>query len=295
MISRVPGEHFDRSTCDTLSPGPAGPAQTWDFSALVGCGVARTYNWVAPIANPNFPYSVKLAYPSASIADYFTTTPDLFQQVVYGPLPNDYWIYDDPGDVVHYPMSYGDQFTDSFSGERTAVAGELFHGTRTVRYDAYGTALMPWGEETNVFRLYTRDTMLVPMEEFRNYVRDTYEFFIPDMHDPLVRITYTYTMDGMNSSGYTSVYVQATTGVTELDARIAATLAPNPVAGTATVRTTAPVISVTAVDMTGRTIALPFTPHGDILELDLHSLAAGSYSLLLRTLTGVTPMRFVKE
>lgn len=294
MASREPGQHFLRSYCDTVAPGGAGPAQTWDMSTVPGCDTPILYDWITPGPAAPAACTAVLHYGTTSSLDFFAATPAAFQLLRTAPFPNEAWTYDDPLDVVRYPMSFGDTYTDTFSGIH-APPGGAFSGTHTVTYDAYGAATMPWGTVSGVFRLHIQDTLYIPAEDFRSYTLDAYEYFSPDLREPLVRITNYRSLDGSYRNGGTSLFVADPTGVDEHPPATALTLTPDPAQGAARVRTDERVIAAQAIDAVGRMHGIPFTRADHELLVDVSALTPGTYCLLLRTDTGLLPVRFVKE
>lgn len=294
-ISRVPGEHFQHAYCDTVPVSAPGPDQLWDFSAVTGCAATLDYAWTAPSGSATFSYTAVEHLPQSSSLNFYTATEDAFQLVAVAPLPNDYSIYTDPADQVHYPMQYGDTFTDAFSGTRSNPPGETVSGKRTVTYDAYGSVVMPWGTVDDVFRLHTHDTLRQVIYDFLSYTIDVYDLYAPGLHDPLVRIYQKYGLDGTYFGGATWLYVPAAQGVEEIGATAPITLAPDPVVDRAAIRTDLHVTGIQAIDAWGRVLAVPFIVNTGTLDVDLSPLAPGLYSLLLASAEGPRYVRCIKR
>ena len=155
----VVGENYSYNTIipNIFDGGDSGANVTWDFSNIAGAS-----NSISEIKDPaTFPNGN--LFPNSNIG---VTTAGLNSESYYyssdvamgfyGAISaNTRIIYTDPQDWVRYPMTYLDNYTDTFDG--TVETTALFNrgGTAEVTADAYGTLITPSGTFTNVLRVHT--------------------------------------------------------------------------------------------------------------------------------------------
>jgi len=297
-LSYLPGEIYQNSYCDSISPGSAGANQTWSFDPLSGCSTGSAESWQAPSSGSTITYDVSQRFGAMSPSSYFTSSADAFRLVFGAPIVNDTYNYSDHKDMFRFPFAYGDSFTDSFAGTRTYGAGqETFQGTRTVTYDAYGTITVPgWGTFTDVIRLHVHEVIEHSVSTFMNRTSDDYLFIRPGVHKPVLRINF-YTSQGNGVLyGSSNLHTAPTNGVDDLNETALFDLFPNPANGVVTVRASFSHAGLAITSLDGRTIPIATTQQtpGSI-QFDAGALAAGVYLAILSSADGSVFQRFVKE
>ncbi|MFN0275213.1 MAG: T9SS type A sorting domain-containing protein [Chitinophagales bacterium] len=141
----------------SLEPGDGGADVTWDFSTAVLNGgtdmrevvdaATSTYGSDFPdanIATVTNDTSFTYYFISGVLLSYYgTATPSLSQ------------IFDEPADLVDFPVTYNDTKTDDFSGSATILGFEAtLTGSSTMIADGYGTVILPGGASySDVLRL----------------------------------------------------------------------------------------------------------------------------------------------
>lgn len=122
--------HFD----SVLAVEQSGANQTWDFSMAGGMSWTRT---VDSVTNANG----QLQFPLANLSiegfpddkNYYKTSATAFQLVGLQSIIMSYYVYSDPQDVLRFPMTFGDTFTDTYSGSGdTGISPATINGTVNV-------------------------------------------------------------------------------------------------------------------------------------------------------------------
>ncbi len=158
----------------SFDPGASGANVVWDFSGLIPMTPLPT---ITQVVEPTTLTNNDL-FPDANIGiqkvgkndeSYHYTSNEaqgFYGEVSYIDTLATYIIYSDPQDWLRYPMTYEDEFQDTFSG--TGENNEAFdrNGTTEVRADAYGTLISPSGVFNNVLRVHTE---MEYTNEFNNY------------------------------------------------------------------------------------------------------------------------------
>lgn len=157
------GDVVQLTIADTLnvSTGNAGANQTWNFASWKKqSGTTPTeYQYVSPTGTP---YAAD--YPTATIVTkvnddtityaYFREQANQFALLGSGSLA---YIqeFSDPDAQLKFPTNYNGTYQDDFAYTTDAGTGILFFskGSRTTKYDAYGTLTTPLGTFQNAMRI----------------------------------------------------------------------------------------------------------------------------------------------
>ena len=147
---------------NNVNPGNPGANQTWNFANLqpLSGSPATQYIYLAP---SNTPPQYATKFPAANLAVKINS-----DTIVYGyskKETNQYsllgiknafieQLYPNP-DIQLKTLSYNGSFTDDFTNYTDAGTGIVFYaaGSRTVKYDAYGTLTTPTGTYQNAMRI----------------------------------------------------------------------------------------------------------------------------------------------
>lgn len=154
----------------TVTPGPSGALQTWNFSNATTLGTSNTTNYVSPSSTPFaslFPNS-NLAIDGSSGTDtsyiYIQNTATLTQNLglyvgTQGQTVT--FNFSDPQTVMVYPFTYTTTYTDLFAASFTLspfpgiTIAQYINGSTAAIGDAYGTLITPAGTFNNTLRIKT--------------------------------------------------------------------------------------------------------------------------------------------
>ncbi len=190
----VVGDINTISLYDWVAPGNSGANQAWDFSSIT---THTTNNNIMTYTITSIPSSISSQYSNANIfLDYtyggniYNTNSTVFQS--YGSYDatssNNNLIYQDPMDILRYPFTYGNSFTDSYNGSQ---GSKFSKATATVTVDGYGTLSLPMGTFSNVLRVYTHTVGKDSTSSSNQvlFVRDEYRWYLPGNHYPILQNT----------------------------------------------------------------------------------------------------------
>jgi len=139
-------------------PGDSGANVTWDYSDLTATGTA-IFDYKDPATMP-----AGTTYPSANLGVDQSGDPQIYllkdnQQysavgILFSGITEDYT--NNPKELLRFPITYADQYTDSFEG--TTTVGTITanrNGNITIVGDGYGDLLLPYATFQNVLRIRT--------------------------------------------------------------------------------------------------------------------------------------------
>ena len=175
---------------DTLFPGPSGSNVTWNFSALQLQPFPDSLQVLNAIPLPPQNYNVAFNATNAPSlkVDYFVSWAD---SLAFSGRDHNIPDFDpvqlyDSELMLRFPMAYGDQHDDHFSGTHQSIAGlTSFTGRTHVQADAFGTLVLPGGTYPDVLRIRQHDTVTVFGTDI---VFDTYYFYAAAWRYPLLVI-----------------------------------------------------------------------------------------------------------
>jgi hypothetical protein len=182
----------------TITPGPAGTNQIWDFSAIKEMHNLRTDTIKAPAS----PYSSW--FPAATVARV-NNTPEWFYRTGVSGLElvgrNQVGLmqYQDPRTILPSPFTYGDTASDTW--QYTMPIGSVNYtvkGSSSFTADATGYLITPGGYYSNVLRVHTKsiDTYTGSNQDTGGNSSDEYRWYKNGIHEPLL------TSNSGISSGY---------------------------------------------------------------------------------------------
>ncbi|MEI7662943.1 MAG: T9SS type A sorting domain-containing protein [Bacteroidota bacterium] len=143
----LPGDSSSFREIQFVDPGNAGPNQIWDFSKIEYTGKNLVSQMQPPSALKTAGVDQYNLLLSDAGYDYFMNTGETFleERGYVNKQKKMTMSYSDPLLKMKYPFSYGDQFSDPFTG--VAFFNENyridFGGNYTAAADAYGTLILP--------------------------------------------------------------------------------------------------------------------------------------------------------
>jgi len=203
-----------------VTPGAAGPAVTWDMSAIsIGTNIT-VYTVVA------VPSSSASSYPSASLAVQTGTTSN-YQ--FYTPSATDlkFWggsvtvstvnvvmtyTGSSAAETTTYSMSYNNSITNPVSGTLSAFSQSgSFSGTCSAIADGFGTLALPTRTFTGVLRKKMTQNLSFTAGFITGTInQETYEYFAPSLIKPsLFTITSSTVVTGLGTSSQMLVTVNS--------------------------------------------------------------------------------------
>lgn len=280
-----------------FNPGVSGANITWNFGNLNPDNAAIEGQAIA--ANQA---STGNMYPNATVAIVEANGTETYYygdtdgQGFYGAMSSSGGTtagvnYTDPQDLIQYPMTYNNSFSDSFSGT-VGASGSSFNrsGTATVAADGHGTLITPAGTFTNVLRLKTNMTYSdqVAGQTIVAYTEERYTWYDASSAYPLL----TYTI--LTANGATSAFVNyldaSAVSIEEVVINTTADLSikPNPATDFANLNfelLKSADVQVTVFNLIGQEkIVIPnrnFNKGKNQIDINLDQLSSGTYFVRL--------------
>jgi hypothetical protein len=200
-INPATGNSFVNYNTNYLSQGAAGANQTWDLSTFT---ISATNNAqiVASSSTTNgtsFPNSnVCESVTAASYYMYYKTSTTAWQvegNVTPQGSASVVMPYSDPEDLLHYPFTYTNNYTDTWAATFTS-AGYPYtrNGLDSITADSYGTLKLPTGTYSNVLRVhliqnYTDNANIGGTPITITYRNDEYMWYLNGNHYPIATIS----------------------------------------------------------------------------------------------------------
>lgn len=268
-----------------VDEGLAGANQIWDFSdaqfldnasyvvenaldipchndypeALQAIGVGGSYDMIAVIDNEVLSYGK-------------TQTPGMAG-----------FHYTNPQTKMSFPMSYNDNWSDTFNG--TDPNGTMRNGNASTTYDGYGTLITPYGTYSDVIRLHTQiNTIDITTDGDCQADLDYYFWYSVDYRYPLA-ITWSGT--GLCGLTFGSEFLSGIqTEIKEKDEIVSVSTFPNPFTNQLTISFPKNFVKVSfvVVDVYGHEVLRTINQSGKQFVLDTSSLTSGIY--VIRILNG---------
>jgi len=199
--------HLDTNT--SLNEGPGGANQVWDFSTLTDPNASADYTGESASLTPygnDFPMA-NVASETIDFSDndnfsYFTNDDAHYTTWGYE-ASGEKFIYSNPRDILHYPFTYGDSFTDTYY---SSLLTGYNSGSVTVLADGYGTLILPERTFQNCLRVkeIRNDTLATGPEPITTN-DTTYKFYCVNFPEALCQVNHHHSSDGFD---FNEVYWQ---------------------------------------------------------------------------------------
>lgn len=135
---------------------PTGANQTWDFSSLSGNNLTIDYIDLSSSQAPNDYSSADIVESDGSAENYFVSNSSEYTNLgTFSPGVTQV-IYNDPREVLKFPMDYNDSYSETFSGTAENIAaGQTFDraGDIEIDVDGYGQLYLPYDTIQNVLKV----------------------------------------------------------------------------------------------------------------------------------------------
>jgi hypothetical protein len=289
-INPVIGDNFNNVSSNYISPGNSGANQTWDLSSLTYNPSANPENAVAASSTPyaaNFP-NANLAFTSMGNSyDYYKTSSTAFQNYGYSTSNSNILAYTDPEDILRFPFTYNNTYTDSWGGTNTnGGQTDIAHGTTTVTADAYGTLITPAGTFANVLRLHVIIDQIDSTNNTPTFIlhEDLYEWYRNGIHNALA-IAGSYSFGSGSPVPFSGYLANPSVGVNDIENMISEyTISPNPASEQLTLNfalTENKNVNVKVINVLGQNIQMEQAAKGlqgaNSIELNVAKLPEGIY------------------
>jgi hypothetical protein len=272
-----------------ISAGNSGANQTWNLSSITGTPTG-TITMVAPSATPyaaSFA-SANLAYATNGGGVGYLSTSSTYMRVCGLGSPSATIAYNDLEDILHFPFTYNNTFTDTYSAVFVTTQQFYRRGTMTATADGYGTLITPNGTYTNVLRVHyvevSQDsTDLGGFPYTIDYQTDQYTWFKEGTHKELASV-YT-SSNSVSADTYGGSYLTGNVGIDDIDQYISSSaISPNPASDIIKLDltlTTKKGVIISVFNSIGQNMKMNQTSEGILgdnsIQLDIANLPEGIY------------------
>lgn len=176
------------SSSALLNVAQGGANQVWDFSEVSGSTVVVNYSSDANSSNPGVFPNCNLAEESSMVENYINTTSSSYSFV--GQISQGVQIeYTDMAEVLKFPMTYGDQFTETLAGETEIpfIGSVQGGGTSEINADGHGELITSYGTISNVLRVHV--TQELNLSVIGLVTNDLYLWYDANNKVPLAQYT----------------------------------------------------------------------------------------------------------
>lgn len=292
--------HLYTEVSPSLTEGNSGGDQTWDFSSLSWANPETDFTGLLSSATPFSNHflnadvaSLSVDFSGNDLYNYFTNATDHYATWGYEGSSQKL-VYSNPRDILHYPFSFGNTFTDSYYGnmEIGYNSGEV-----EVTADGFGNLILPNGIFYNCLRVreIRKDTLDGAL--IMNTSNDTsYKFYVVNYPEPLCQVNYHHSSDGSN---FNEIYWQDVqpSGISPAGKLETLTVFPNPCHDVLNINVSngAENADVKITDALGRTVEAQHHFLNQTLILNTSMLPGGIYFLSIETGKDKMTCSFVKD
>jgi hypothetical protein len=201
------GDKIQRQPCQatTLTEGPAGANQNWNFSTLrPKNGYDYTIHYLDPAQTPKSDL-----FPFANLATKYTDAGGDISYAYFNQTGTEYWqlgatfeenkeILSSPNLLARVPMTFDQTINSTFEGQQDFGSYQAaIYASKTMHYDGYGTLVLPIATYTNAIRTKTTETRTDSITSFSggayalNITKSTtYAWFAPGIKSAVFEIRY---------------------------------------------------------------------------------------------------------
>jgi hypothetical protein len=271
-----------------LSPGNAGPNQTWNFSGLATLTLDGTFSVVpfgtAPYIS-NFP-TANFALKSTAVGfsdsyySFYKSSPTTFESV--GGADNTYIDLEvDHSTIFQFPYIYGTVINDTYQ----YVDDPTSHAF-TSTYDGYGTLATPYGTYTNVIRQKK-------VEVDYDYTYTEYAWFTTNPFKYIMSVSFNVTSTSSNN-GVVVFTNFANLGVNSNNKEKSVTVYPNPTTSTLNLHfsNAETIDKVVIIDVSGKIVKQQTE---NTTQINVEKLATGLYIIEAYSGKEKFQTKFIKE
>ncbi len=298
----VAGDKFVAHYFDTagVTWGASGASATWNFGSVTATST-DTATFMSCASTPFCDSFSGANLASFDGSDYTYVIANTAAITAIGAHSDtDYIHFIDPKVFMKFPFTYNNMFVD------TSIV-PLF-GPAQMRYidsnfaDAYGTLILPTGTYNNVLRIHTKTTQTITVSgmPFSSAATETYGWYAPGFHSPLVMLNVDTAGSGtpyVNEARYYTGNSSSTGIGNATKSNIALSLSPNPATDVLHIsfdlqQNTGAMLEIT--DMTGKVVytSADLATGANNIAFVTSSLQSGMYILHLHAENGVSVAKF---
>ncbi|MEI6411616.1 MAG: T9SS type A sorting domain-containing protein [Bacteroidota bacterium] len=206
---------------NSVQPGNPGANLTWNFSSLVPLSQPPVTRYLAPAGTPyasSFPTAnLVTKVGDADTALYAYARKEANQYVLLGFRSNQYVVdYSNPDAQLKYPTNYNGTYNETFAYTTDAGTGFPFTstGSRTIKYDAYGTLTTPLGTFPNAMRIKAITVQTDSSSFFGNELINhtdilTYDWLAPNQPGAIISVSYIHTISETRFPGIDTIITES--------------------------------------------------------------------------------------
>jgi len=258
----------------TVMPGSAGASITWDFTSVLTSSTPDTGRAVNCLTTTptcaDYPGSnLVIIGPnvSAHARNYIATSSTKLQQVGAYVAADTFLKMTNPADQLRFDMIYNQSYVDTFSGVlKYGIFPSGHHdGTITVKYDAYGTLILPGRTDNNVIRIksvqdFTDSAHIFSTSYIKQFTITSYDWYKPNTHSPILTIQSMVEIGGPTNESFVAWAVGPVSSVNDVETGIGeVSLFPNPASGSFSLAfnlSSQEEVRATLSDLLGREVAV---------------------------------------
>ena len=302
-VNPQPGETFrylvwDSATTNLYPIGGNGGGLTWDYSGATQSDTVDLESYSPSInANasyfPNADVLIKLVGNTTAV-DFFEANASHWAWAGNSGFGDNVLVFNDVEEFLRFPMSFGTNYTDTFSAhELNTVTGDTV-GTRTgtlsVDANTYGTLILPYGTFNDVLRVsYEEDFTDLDSSGITTTLNsEFYFYYVEGYHQPIM-MRYEFFFLGVLVQYSRMLSAQTVAAHEPLLDQTSFFMYPNPTSEQVNLRyvmENAGEVSLRVVDLQGKVVHAEnhgkqtTGPHE--LSVDLNAVPAGLYMLQLQ-------------
>ncbi|MBT2619869.1 T9SS type A sorting domain-containing protein [Chryseobacterium sp. ISL-6] len=269
--------HADVST-GTLSPGPSGAGQTWNFSSYVGTPVITTKIYPCPGQTncSRFPTANRLSELVGSDTYDYLLNSDAEATTIgnFSGMGNVTMTYSDPLINYKFPVNYLQEFTDTY---QFSTPGTTETGQQSFKVDGYGTVITPNGTFPNALRIKRiRNGSQASGGATFNYVNESYQW-VTESNGPVLTVAFnTFTINGQTTTQPSLAYFTSSSTLSTVDldsTKDEIVIYPNPATQSITIKSNEDIKNINIISLDGKVVRK--TPNHKII--DVANLPNGIY------------------
>jgi len=285
------GEQFTTHTTTYMNPGASGAGITWNFASLTASN-NYNYSYSNPSSTPfssNFPGATTCIITSGTSYSYQKGSATELNDMGWASSTSGYFCnYSNPKLQMSFPFNYNATVNDTYYGSYNAGASQIVNqGTIQLKYDGYGTLILPTGTINNAVRFKivdaaTNSSTTSGSTFTYTQTQTTYLWFKQGEHCPVLYFSETVTVSNgsTTTSNYAYYHTPSAIGIDENVDGNNFKLYPNPANDKITLSFAASISKVEIIDVLGKKVGeQKVALNENKISLNIEKLSPGIYYL----------------